>query len=93
MADDTFSCRSCGHTIMIKGGDSTRWKSVQPKPNDATMWHYCPKKPCQDACKGAIRTAMVAWGYDVPEDVADVAEIEVPVGLMVGRGGDDDGSA
>lgn len=79
---DTITCRSCGHTIMAKGGDFTHWKSLVPRPNDATLWHYCPKNACQAALKGAIRTAAEAWGYELPPEADEEPEADEPLGII-----------
>jgi len=64
----TIVCNSCGHAVMLKGGDKTGWKSVQPYPDQAVLWNYCPKPPCQEALEAAIEVAKKNWGWTPEED-------------------------
>ena len=68
----TNTCASCGHSVMLKGGDHHGWKSVQPYPDRVTLWHYCPKVACLEAFDAAVEFAKKQWGWTSPEEGEDV---------------------
>lgn len=67
----TVVCNSCGHSVLLKGGDRTGWKSVQPYPDREVLWNYCPKLPCREAFDAAVEFAKKQWGWTPPEEETD----------------------
>jgi len=88
----TMTCSSCGHSVMLKGGDHYGWKMVQPYPDLAIMWHYCPKKACREALEAAIKVAAKNWGIETHYTLIEGDEGDDTVGPSEQGGGRFDSS-